>query len=57
LLRTRIFGPNGNDLLAIRTFLDQIKMFCFCSDYKQTKSNCFALSQNFWAKTETICLQ
>jgi hypothetical protein len=25
-------GQNGNDLLAIRKILDQLKMLCFCSD-------------------------
>ncbi len=38
----RIFGPNRKDLLAIKFFLDQIKMFCFRSDSKWTKSKRFA---------------
>ncbi len=35
-------GQNRNDLLAIKIFLDQFKMFCFRSDNNRTKSKRFA---------------
>ncbi len=37
-----LLGLNRNELLVIKNFLDQIKMFCSHSDNKRTKSKCFA---------------
>jgi hypothetical protein len=42
------------DLLAMKIFLDQIKMFCFHSDIKRTKSKRLLRFVSFWIKRSTL---
>ncbi len=57
LLRPRIFGPQTQKRSACgKNVWDQIKMFCFCSDSKRTKSKYFAFVPIISFDIETFVL-
>ena len=55
LQRPRTFRPKWKRPACDDIFFNQIKVFCFCSDNKRTKSKCFAYV-TFWIKQKRSTL-